>query len=179
MKQIFFLTGIVCLSLVMVRASWAAQGIAIIKGTQSDSKISGEVKFTETDDGLELEATVANVPNPGKHGFHIHEFGSCDDIGKACGGHYNPDGVPHGLLEKDGFEKAHAGDLGNIEIKEDGTGTLKAFLPGVSLSEGEYSVAGRAVVLHEKEDDFGQPTGNAGGRIGCGTIIVTTNTVLP
>jgi hypothetical protein len=26
------------------------------------------------------------------------------------------------------------------------------------------------VVLHEKADDFGQPTGNAGGRIGCGTI---------
>jgi Cu-Zn family superoxide dismutase len=26
------------------------------------------------------------------------------------------------------------------------------------------------VILHEKEDDFGQPTGNAGGRIGCGVI---------
>mgnify|MGYP001565173176 CR=1 FL=1 len=24
--------------------------------------------------------------------------------------------------------------------------------------------------MHEKTDDFGQPTGNAGGRVGCGVI---------
>jgi Cu-Zn family superoxide dismutase len=36
-------------------------------------------------------------------------------------------------------------------------------------------VGGRAIILHEKMDDFSQPTGNAGGRIGCGTIIVTGN----
>jgi Cu-Zn family superoxide dismutase len=27
--------------------------------------------------------------------------------------------------------------------------------------------------VHEKADDFGQPTGNAGGRVGCGVIAVT------
>jgi Cu-Zn family superoxide dismutase len=34
-------------------------------------------------------------------------------------------------------------------------------------------VAGRAFVLHEKADDFGQPVGNAGSRIGCGPIVLT------
>ncbi|MBI3323135.1 MAG: superoxide dismutase family protein, partial [Candidatus Omnitrophica bacterium] len=29
---------------------------------------------------------------------------------------------------------------------------------------------GRSLILHEKVDDFGQPLGNAGGRIGCGVI---------
>jgi Cu-Zn family superoxide dismutase len=65
---------------------------------------------------------------------------------------------------------AHAGDMGNIEIGENGSGTLIVFMPGLSLSQGEANVTGKAVILHEQEDDFGQPTGNAGGRIGCGVI---------
>ncbi len=151
---------------------FAAEGVAVIKGTSSDSLISGEVKFKETKKGLTVEAKLKNVPKTGKLGFHIHENGSCDDMGKAAGGHYNPMGTPHGLLAKDGEHKAHAGDLGNVEIAADETGVLKGFLPGVTLQGGKYNVAGKAVILHEKQDDFGQPTGNAGGRIGCGIIQV-------
>ena len=158
------------------QVSFAAQGEAIIKGTAPDSQIEGIVKFTEQQGGLRVEAEIKNVKSAGKHGFHIHENGSCDEQGKAAGGHFNPDGVTHGFLERDGHEKAHAGDLGNIEITEVGTGKLQGFLPGVSLSEGKYAVLGKAVILHEKEDDFGQPTGNAGGRIGCG-IIDTESTI--
>jgi Cu-Zn family superoxide dismutase len=151
---------------------WAADGKAVIKGTAADSKISGEATLTEGKDGLTLVANVANVP-PGKHGFHIHEKGTCDDMGKAAGGHFNPDKVSHGYLPKDGAMHAHAGDMGNIDIAADGTGTYKLFLPGLTLTEGNYAVAGKAIILHEKEDDFTtQPTGNAGGRIGCGVIEV-------
>jgi Cu-Zn family superoxide dismutase len=120
-----------------------------------------------------VEAKLKNVPKTGKLGFHIHEKGSCDDMGKAAGGHYNPAEAPHGLLAIDGEHKAHAGDLGNVEISKDGTGTLKGFLPSVSLRGGQYNVEGRAIILHEKEDNFGQPTGNAGDRIGCGIIQMT------
>jgi Cu-Zn family superoxide dismutase len=36
---------------------------------------------------------------------------------------------------------------------------------------GEYSIIGHAVIIHEKADDFKtQPTGNAGSRIGYGVI---------
>ena len=31
-------------------------------------------------------------------------------------------------------------------------------------------MSGRAVIIHEKADDFSQPAGNAGGRIACGLI---------
>ncbi len=150
-----------------------AQGVAEITGTQEGSNISGTVKFTETVDGLKVEAELFNVPNPGKHGFHIHEVGSCVDVGKAAGGHYNPDNVQHGMLEKDGHTKAHAGDMGNIEIDATGHGKYSGVLPEVTLSGGKYPVDGKTVILHEKEDDFGQPTGNAGGRIGCGIISVS------
>ena len=65
--------------------------------------------------------------------------------------------------------------MGNIDVGPKGSGTATVVLPGVSLTGtgGTPSVKGRSIILHEKIDDFGQPTGNAGGRIGCGTIVVT------
>ena len=42
-------------------------------------------------------------------------------------------------------------------------------LPAASLT-GKNAILGRGVILHEKPDDFSQPTGNAGGRIACGVI---------
>ncbi len=166
MKKLLFIVGGV---LLMPLVAWAVQGTAIIKGTAPDSKISGNVTLTEENGGITLEAKIANVP-PGKHGFHIHDKGSCDEMGKAAGGHFNPDGVMHGYMPKDGPMKAHAGDMGNIEVAADGTGTLKIFLAQDSLKTGKYAVEGKAIILHEKQDDFSQPTGNAGGRIGCGII---------
>ena len=150
----------------------AHEGKAVIKGTAPDSMISGEVILKHAEGGLSVEINVANVPE-GKHGIHFHENGSCEDMGKAAGGHFNPDQVMHGFLPKDGAEHAHAGDMGNIDVAKDGTGSLKLFLPGVNLEEGSYAVKGKAIILHEKEDDMSQPTGNAGGRIGCGVIEVS------
>lgn len=168
---LFVLVAVAALSL--APCAWAATATAVIKGTAEGSLIDGEATFTETDTGLDVEVNIANAP-AGKHGFHIHENGSCDDQGKAAGGHYNPDGVMHGMVAKDGFEHAHAGDFGNIEIAADGTGTLNVFIPGLTLTGEQHNVAGKAVILHEKEDDFGQPTGNAGSRIGCGVILLDT-----
>ena len=150
----------------------AETGKALVKGTSEGSAVSGTATLSDAPEGLTVFVQVANVP-PGQHGLHIHEFGECADAGKAAGGHFNPAGVPHGFLPKDGVGKAHAGDMGNIEIGPDGSGALTVTLPGVTLSSGPHSVAGRAIILHEKVDDFGQPTGNAGGRIGCGVITIT------
>jgi len=143
--------------------------VAQLRPTQEGSLLSGKVSFMETDEGLKINAVVENAP-PGKHGFHIHENGSCEDGGKAAGGHFNPESVSHGDILKDGFQHAHAGDLGNIEIGPDGKGTLEKVISKLTLDEGEFGVVGRSVILHEKTDDFGQPTGNAGGRIACGVI---------
>ncbi len=142
---------------------------AIIKGTQPDSPIIGRVDLTQKSDGVKVIAHLLNAP-AGQHGFHVHENGSCAEAGTAAGGHFNPDQVQHGLLSKDSFKAAHAGDLGNVTIDADGSGYYSEMLKGLNLSEGKYNIAGKAVILHEKVDDFGQPTGNAGGRIGCGII---------
>lgn len=154
-----------------IPSAFAESAIAIIRGTADDSPISGTAMFESGDGGVQMTVQVANVP-AGKHGFHIHEFGNCADLGNAAGSHYNPDGTAHGYLPDTGMEAAHAGDFGNIEVDSDGTGMLQLKIPGLRITGGQYNVAGRAVILHEKEDDFGQPLGNAGGRIGCGSIIV-------
>jgi Cu-Zn family superoxide dismutase len=146
-----------------------ARAEAVLAATASGSAVSGTVSLTDTPEGLQVEAWVANAP-PGPHGFHIHEHGSCAEAGNAAGGHFNPHGVPHGFLPRDGAYKAHAGDMGNIEIGGNGEGALEIAMPGLTVAEGPTGVLGRAVILHELGDDFGQPTGNAGGRIACGVI---------
>ena len=117
-----------------------AHAKAIIKGTTSSSPIDGSVTFVQTAKGLEIGAFLINVPSPGLHGFHIHEKGSCDDEGKAAGGHYNPEGVQHGDLNRDGHGMAHAGDMGNIAVAEDGKAVYEGFLPDISLTGGKYNV---------------------------------------
>ena len=146
-----------------------AEAEATIVSTNPDSQLNGFADLIETKEGVYVDAEFYSAP-AGKHGFHIHQNGSCEDAGNAAGDHFNPDGVQHGYFPDDGAQKAHPGDLGNVEVDENGEAYFSVFLPGVSLSSGKYNVLGKAIILHEKEDDMGQPTGNAGGRIGCGVI---------
>ena len=36
---------------------------------------------------------------------------------------------------------------------------------------GDKALTDRSLVIHELADDFGQPTGNAGGRLACGILV--------
>lgn len=152
--------------------SSGAKGIAAIEGTTPGSTVRGLAVLRGTPEGVRVAVQVHGVA-PGRHGIHIHERGGCGNAGNDAGGHFNPDRVRHGFLPADGLRSAHPGDLGNITVEPNGSGSLTVVLPGVALTEGPYRVAGRAIVLHAGEDDFGQPTGNAGGRIGCGQIAVS------
>ncbi len=133
--------------------------------------VSGSVAFEqmESDGPVTITASIQGAP-VGSRGLHIHEVGDCsaEDFTSA-GGHFNPAGVPHGGPAD---SERHAGDLGNIEIGEDGSGTLELTSDLITLVAGEpTSVLGRGVILHEGTDDLmSQPTGAAGGRIACGVI---------
>lgn len=149
--------------MVEANTAWAE-----IQATSPEQTISGTVIFTEVPTGLQVNANLSGAP-AGAHGFHIHTEGSCDDEGKAAGGHYNPSGSDHGFLPNDGMGHAHAGDMGNIEVDADGNAMLHLELAGLTLN-GVNNIVGRAVIVHADPDDFGQPAGNAGGRIGCGVV---------
>jgi superoxide dismutase, Cu-Zn family len=146
-----------------------ATAAANLVGTALAPTISGQITLVETPTGLKMQGQLAKVP-PGMHGFHIHEGSSCADEGKAAGGHFNPRKVAHGHLPSMGFEKAHAGDFGNLQASATGAAAWNLELPGLTLTSGEYAVANRTFILHAKPDDLSQPTGNAGDRIACGMI---------
>jgi superoxide dismutase, Cu-Zn family len=143
----------------------AARAVAVLLPTKG-SKVEGTVTFTRGEKGIRVQADVSGLA-PGKHGFHIHEFGdSSSPDGMAAGGHFNPHKMEHGAPTA---EKRHVGDLGNLEADSAGHATLDLVDPALSFS-GSSSILGRGVVVHEKPDDFGQPTGNAGGRVAVGVI---------
>ncbi|PNK61189.1 superoxide dismutase family protein [Psychrobacter sp. FDAARGOS_221] len=100
---------------------------------------------------------------------HIHEKGSCLDMGKAAGGHFNPYGTNHGDPKS---ANSHAGDLPNVKINANGVGTMNFLKKGISVdTNAENSVYNRAFVVHAGTDDYiSQPAGNAGDRIACGVI---------
>jgi len=139
-------------------------------GTTPGDKINGEIRIFEAYWGKGLKF-VGNITGatPGNHGIHIHDKGDCSDGGNAAGGHYNPHGTKHGFSPRDKITNAHPGDLGNVLVDQSGNGSFSEEVVGITLA-GLDPVGGRAIILHEKEDDFGQPTGNAGGRIACGII---------
>jgi superoxide dismutase, Cu-Zn family len=142
------------------------KGIAVLQPTKG-SAVRGTVTYEVVEGGVHVVANVGGL-TPGKHGFHIHEFGDCSaDDGSSAGGHFNPGGTSHGAPASD---PRHAGDMGNIEADKDGHATLDYRDQTMTLS-GPQSIIGHAVIVHEKEDDLkSQPTGNAGARVACGVI---------
>ncbi|WP_437755314.1 superoxide dismutase family protein [Sorangium sp. So ce1389] len=135
---------------------------------RTNSKLKGSANFTEVDGGVKVTVQVSGAPK-GKIAVHVHETGDCSaPDAKSAGAHYNPENHPHGLPDA---SARHLGDLGNIEVKADGTGTHEIVAKGANLKQGAPNTfLGRAIIVHEKQDDGGQPSGNAGGRIGCGVI---------
>lgn len=135
---------------------------------RSGSSVSGEATFEETRGGVLVALELHHTP-PGWHAVHVHEKGDCSaPDGASAGGHFNPRTKSHGSPHA---PEHHAGDLGNVWVDENGEGHHVLLMPDLTVQDGPASVRGRAIIVHAGVDDLvTQPTGNAGGRIGCGVI---------
>lgn len=111
-----------------------------------------------------------------KHGIHVHEKANFHDGCASTGDHFNPFGFMHGDVH---FKFKHLGDLGNILADASGVAKGSNLISDVPLS-GRNTIVGRAIVVHEREDDLGlggddssraAAGGNAGGRKYCGKIV--------
>jgi Cu-Zn family superoxide dismutase len=143
------------------------KAVAVLQSTEGN-KVTGKVTFTEVEDGVRVQADISGL-TPGKHGFHVHEFGDCSSPdGAAAGGHFNPTGKPHAGPDD---AQRHVGDMGNIEADASGNAKLDYVDHDISLTNDKLSIIGRSVVVHAKPDDLKtQPSGDSGARIACGVI---------
>jgi Cu-Zn family superoxide dismutase len=141
--------------------------IALVRPA-SGSQVHGEAKFTQVGNRVRVTAEIAGL-SPGAHGFHIHEKGDCSAAdGMSTGGHFNPQAKKHGAPNA---PARHAGDLGNLNADEYGKATLALMVDGISVGKGADGIVGRGLIVHANADDLKtDPTGNAGGRLGCGVI---------
>ena len=132
-------------------------------------EISGEAVFTHNDEQITLMIEIHDT-SPGLHAVHIHEHGDCSaPDGTSAGGHWNPTSTAHG---KWGEGEFHLGDIGNIMVAEDGTGSISLTTDLWEIGTGsDVDVVGKSIIVHAGADDFiSQPSGAAGARIGCGVI---------
>ncbi len=142
------------------------KAVCVLYPTEGN-KVSGLVTFTKRDSGIYVVADL-NGLTPGKHGFHVHEYGDVSSPdGTSTGGHFNPDNMEHG-----GPDSAirHVGDLGNLLADNDGKAHYERLDKFITF-KGKHDIIGRAIIVHAGEDDFvTQPTGNAGARVASGVI---------
>ncbi|XP_028756902.1 superoxide dismutase [Cu-Zn], chloroplastic [Neltuma alba] len=154
-------------------AAASKKAVAVLKG---NSAVEGVVTLTQEDDGPTTVNVRVTGLTPGPHGFHLHEYGDTTNGCMSTGAHFNPNNKTHGAPED---EVRHAGDLGNIVANADGIAEATITDNQIPLI-GPNSVVGRALVVHELEDDLGKgghelslTTGNAGGRLACGVVGLT------
>ena len=155
----------------MLPSADAKQAHAMIDSL-SDSGVTGIAVFTQNGDQITFTAEIQGA-SPGLHAIHIHAYGDCSaPDGTSAGGHWNPTDVAHG---KWGEGEFHLGDIGNISVGEDGTGSITLTTDLWEIGTGsDIDVVGKGMIVHADADDFvSQPSGNAGARIGCGVIVLS------
>jgi len=171
-----FFTGLVLASfaaLIALAQTPAAKSAALSKAISvlhptAGNKVSGTVTFTPVADGVQVLAELTGL-TPGKHGFHVHEFGDCSAAdASSAGAHFNPTNQPHAGPDA---AARHEGDMGNVEADASGNAKLDYVDHQISLANDAKSAIGRSVVVHAKPDDLKtQPSGDSGARIACGVI---------
>jgi Cu-Zn family superoxide dismutase len=148
-------------------AGMAGMAVASLTPTQGNS-VRGLVMFHEKDGHVMVHAKLSGLKPNAEHGFHLHEKGDCaSPDGASAGGHFNPDGKPHGPQTA----AHHAGDMPALKADANGVVDQKFMLHGPTVAAGPASINGRSVIVHIAPDDYvTQPTGNSGARIACGVI---------
>ena len=134
----------------------------------------GDAILSNKEGTISIELSVADL-EAGERAFHLHSIGECNAPNfTSAGGHLNPFKREHGSLNPQG---QHLGDLPNLMIDEDGTGSIifefESSIP--ELTELIFDADGTAVMLHAGPDDYlSDPAGAAGPRVACG-VLQSTN----
>lgn len=146
--------------------------IVVAMHSSSNSKVKGEVIFTENNGTVKMHGEFSGLNPEGSHAIHLHEKADCSAAdGSSAGGHWNPTDEKHGKWDAvDGF---HLGDIGNLKVDKDGKSSITFETDEwcIDCNDDRKNIIGKGIIVHKDKDDFtSQPTGNAGDRISCGEI---------
>jgi Cu-Zn family superoxide dismutase len=182
MKKILLASALLCGSALAITGCQSTEGQlktgnplnqpalkSTLMTTDGSNKEVGQLYLRPVDGGVQVYGKLMNIAPGATVALHIHETGSCADMGKAAGGHFNPDNNPHSNPDD---MNGHAGDLPNLTANDDGVATINYVNKKISAAQaGKYSVNRRAFIVHGGADDYtSQPAGAAGDRIACGII---------
>merc|ERR1712018_76362 len=161
--------------LTLLLAEWCLLPCLATKATcdlTTSGSLTGTIAIQGDSTATHFRGKISGLA-PGKHGFHVHQFGDLSDECRGAGGHFNPFSNNHGGSRD---RVRHVGDLGNIEVSSSGLAVLDIH-DRLALLDGPASILGKAIVIHEGPDDLGRggdqgslKTGNAGARLGCCVI---------
>jgi Cu-Zn family superoxide dismutase len=166
----------------IISAAIAADGQS--RGAAGPSAPSASVEISDASGSLRATGTLkqradgiavhieAHGMKPGTYGIHVHAVGQCAGAGfTSAGAHWNPTAKQHG---RDNPMGMHEGDLPNLVVGPNGTGTLDAVIAGGKLNDGPTALLdadGGAIVIHAAADDNKtDPSGNSGARTACGVV---------
>lgn len=133
----------------------------------------GTVTIEETPYGVVFTPSLTGL-EPGTHGFHVHEKGSCAPDQKdgkmvaaqAAGGHYDPEKTGKHSLP---WGTGHKGDLPALVVDAKGAASMPVLAPRLKLAE----LKGKALMIHAGGDnhaDHPMPLGGGGARMACAVL---------
>ncbi|HSP41200.1 MAG TPA: superoxide dismutase family protein [Gillisia sp.] len=138
---------------------------------KSGSNLSGNAVFSEENGQVTMTAIIDGL-SEGMHAIHLHESADCSaQDGSSAGGHWNPTAEKHGKWgDASGY---HRGDIGNFKVDANGNGTITKTTDQwcIGCDDQNKNIVGKSLLIHDGVDDFtSQPAGDAGTRVGCGSI---------
>jgi len=167
----------------------SAQNVAVVARLQNQAGDEvGTVTFSQLPGRVQVDVNVAGLP-PGFHGFHVHTNGVCNASEQftSAGGHLDLAAGDMTMVMGSGpgmpTDGGHAGDMTNLYVNQDGSGSMQFTLDRFSISD-LLANGGRAVIVHGGPDNFRNipdrygvtidqatmDTGDAGPRLACGVV---------
>lgn len=145
-------------------------------GATLGSAVLIETPSAEGIKNVTVMVTAAGL-TPGKHAVHVHETGVCTPTCAAANSHVDigPAGSNLPVVANHPY---HSGDLVNLQIGTQGTGSMTHMTSRIAISEGNLSIFdgdGAAIVIHALPDTYcnanpGDPNCAGGGRVACGVL---------
>jgi Cu-Zn family superoxide dismutase len=165
--------------------------VATVSGDAAHKDIKGTVTFRMQGGNTLVDTQVTGLPK-GEHGYHVHMYGDCSDLGtKSPGEHLDfhagmggatgsnmpstmgtgsgsGSAMPMNTPATDMADASGSHVIGNLgEFEADASGHASG---SRTVDARLRQLLGRGVVIHEKGNDDTKPDGAAGAPIACGVI---------